>query len=160
MIFAFLLFLSAIFPAAAFDDMPLAVAVTRPTTAPVAVEEMIQRGEDPNAVDDNGMTPLMLAAKHAENPAVIAALIDNGAIIDKRNPYTGQTALFYAAQFNKNPKIPMLLIRKGADPVIKDFHARTIKRVLSFNPALPQDMFDDYFAGDSAASSTVSPASR
>lgn len=158
MIRVFICFLLAAFPAAAFEEMPLPVAVTRPTTSPVAVLEMLQRGEKANSVDQDGMTPLMLAAKYAENPKIIDVLVSHGADVNRRNIFTGQTALFYAARYNKNPEIPRSLIRYGSSIWAVDLRGRTIKQMLSENPVLQPDILDDYLFDEDVSPSVSAPA--
>lgn len=148
------------FPAKAFEDMPLSVAVTRPTTSHVAVLEMVQRGEDPDTPDKDGMTPLMLAARHAKDPLIIDVLISSGAKVDRRNLFTGQTALFYALRYSKDPKVPRALLRYGASVSLRDLRGRGVTKMLADNPALPADLLDDYLTIEEGSPSSGESASR
>ncbi len=55
-----------------------------------------------------------------DNPAVITALLKEGAYINARKGKYSRTPLHLAAQFNENPKIIITLLEAGADPKAKD----------------------------------------
>ncbi|MCE1186876.1 MAG: ankyrin repeat domain-containing protein [Rhodocyclales bacterium] len=60
-----------------------------------AVTQWVQKGMDVNATDAHGNTLLILAARE-DQPAVVEALIRQGARLDARNP-AGDTALMLAS---------------------------------------------------------------
>jgi hypothetical protein len=41
---------------------------------------LIEAGADVNAKDDDGNTPLMIAAQHSSTPAIVTLLIEAGAV--------------------------------------------------------------------------------
>ena len=84
-------------------------------TATVAdVQKEIKNGADVNARTEDGLTPLMLAARDNRTPEVTLALIKNGADMNARAEY-GDTPLMIAAGFNPNPEVILALIKNGAD---------------------------------------------
>ena len=92
----------------------------------------IEAGADINAKNDDGATPLMLAAGYSGDPEIIRALIGAGANVNEAarepNPspdeapgdIEGMTPLMWAAEFNGNPEILAALIQGGADVNAKD----------------------------------------
>ena len=62
--------------------------------------QLIQEGAEVNAVGEDGMTALMLAAKNNSNPEVTTALVRNGADINAR-AQDGRRALDFA-ESNRN----------------------------------------------------------
>ena len=58
-------------------------------------------------------TPLHLAARYNENPAVIEALIAAGAKV-REDDSSDQTPLHFAARYNENPAVADALIAAGA----------------------------------------------
>ena len=93
----------------------------------ITVEQLaacLDAGADPKAQDENGLTPLHLAAVGNENPAVIAALLEAGADLKARNK-DGMTPLHLAAWFNGNPAVIAALLEAGADPKARDEFGNT-----------------------------------
>lgn len=80
------------------------------STNPVIIDLLIDRGAKPNATDDYGTTPLILAAGN-DSLQVAEALIRRGAINDRRSK-TGN-ALDAAAPSASSPEILRLLVRSG-----------------------------------------------
>ncbi|MBT7616692.1 MAG: hypothetical protein HN590_05340 [Calditrichaeota bacterium] len=80
------------------------------------VSMLVRFGANPNAIDEDGMTPLIRAInqhKHsAPDSSYFAELINNGAEIDYQPP-NGQTALTIAI-INNNPELAGLLFERGA----------------------------------------------
>ena len=68
---------------------------------------------DLSETDDNGMTPLMLAAANNPDSEVAAVLLENGAEINATN--VGMTALNWAALNNPNADVVNLLLKNGAE---------------------------------------------
>ena len=79
------------------------------------VTACLDTGVDLEAKDDDGRTPLHLAAFYNENPAVIEALLAAGADVKAQDKYK-RTPLHRAAQFNENPAVIEALLNAGADP--------------------------------------------
>jgi ankyrin repeat protein len=65
--------------------------------APGAVRELLAAGAAADAKNDDGMTPLMLAAD-AGRSACVAALVEGGAAVDTPALESHMTALHFAAQ--------------------------------------------------------------
>ena len=81
-----------------------------------AVEDVtrcLDAGTDPNARDENGGTPLHVAARNNDNPAVTVALLDAGADPDARTEF-GFTPLHGAAGFNADPAVTAALLDAAA----------------------------------------------
>ena len=68
----------------------------RRTGTPQSVQAAINQGADVNAMNKDGMTPLMAAAFGNSNSDVITTLVKAGAYVDARDE-DGETALMYAA---------------------------------------------------------------
>ena len=78
------------------------------------VADCLASGADLEERDNNGQTPLHLAAGTNENPAVITALLDAGADLEARHN-GGLTPLHGAAVNNENPAVISALLDAGAD---------------------------------------------
>jgi ankyrin repeat protein len=78
------------------------------------INETIEAGANVNAVDENGMTPLMFAAGANSDPEVAKALIDAGAYVNASG-IGGGTPLMSAALINSNPEVITILVNAGAD---------------------------------------------
>ena len=70
----------------------------------------------------------MIAAANTSYPEVINILAKTGINVNAKAK-DGQTALMYAARFNKNPQVLSALIKAGADVNAKDslFFGKTAK---------------------------------
>ena len=79
------------------------------------VRAAIAAGATVEARTENGWTPLMLAARYNERPAVTAELLSAGAEARARDP-DGWTPLMFAARDNPNPAVIAVLVGAGADP--------------------------------------------
>jgi ankyrin repeat protein len=84
------------------------------------IERLVAAGADPNAVDENGETPLHFACDRGQLEAVRALLLA-GADPNAREEQ-GQTPLMYAVvcECDATADIADLLIRAGADVEAKD----------------------------------------
>jgi len=95
--------------AGSFDDFFRAVARDDPRT----VGALLERGFDPNALDDKGQLALVLAIKE-DSPKVVAVLLNHPAIkVDEANA-NGETALMMAALKGNVDLTKRLLERGGA----------------------------------------------
>ena len=71
---------------------------------------------DLEAGNASGLTPLHAAATHAEDPAVIQALLDAGAQVEATDPVSGATPLSLAIRDNGTPTIIEVLLAAGSNP--------------------------------------------
>ena len=88
-----------------------------------SVKQHLSAGADLNAIDDGGMTPLMLAADDA-HIKIAELLIANGADLNSKSRLVGMTSL-HAAACDNQKEITALLIVKGADINAKDSNNKT-----------------------------------
>lgn len=79
---------------------------------------------DVTIADEDGGTPLHLAALGAQDPAVIKVLIAAGADVGARDK-AARTPLHWAALINENPLILAALIDAGADVNAQDIWSQT-----------------------------------
>ena len=98
-----------------------------------SVQAAIDKGEDPNARDKDGTTPLMYAAGYNQNPQVITTLLKAGADINARDRYNNMTPLMYAAWFNQNPEQITTLLAAGADAKAKSSVGKTAFDFAQYN---------------------------
>ena len=84
------------------------------------IEKAIQAGADFYSADQNGITPLMNAARYNKNPDVILLLIKKGAQVNIRESRGyGYTPLLFAAAYN-NARVVEALVKNGADLNVTD----------------------------------------
>ena len=77
---------------------------------------LLRKAADPNALDDNGWSPLHFAAQ-AQSAPVTAALLQAGADVSLRDSF-GNTPLFRAvSSFRGDGSVIQLLRSAGADPI-------------------------------------------
>jgi uncharacterized protein len=88
------------------------------------VQAAISKGADVSATNDDGWTPLMMAAYSNKNPEVITVLLKAGANLSAGNRY-GVTALILAASANQNPEVLVTLLKAGADAKAHDVTGAT-----------------------------------
>ncbi len=81
--------------------------------SPEEVRTAIEAGAEVEQKNDQGQTPLMIAARYNRNPRVVEILLDRGAIMEARDN-KGRTPLYYAAAFNSNERVMRALIWRGA----------------------------------------------
>jgi ankyrin repeat protein len=93
-------------------------------------KHLINTGEKPNPLDNNGLTPLHLAAYHSDDTEMIDLLLEaqkksqGDERIDNLNKHDGITAL-HSAAIASNEITAKHLIERGADPNRKDKFGRT-----------------------------------
>jgi uncharacterized protein len=78
-----------------------------------AVRTLLERGADPKMCSVTGTSPLMLAAA-AGSAEAVEVLLDAGSDVNARESARGQTAIMFAAAYDRVPVI-RLLARRGAD---------------------------------------------
>ena len=86
------------------------------------VRDLLARGADPNAANDEGRPPLVSAILGGSLP-LIDVLLDAGADVDARDPH-GWTPLHFAAQ-EVLPEMAARLIARGADVNAQDEEGNT-----------------------------------
>jgi ankyrin repeat protein len=84
---------------------------------------LLDKGADPNAKNDSGVTALMLAAARASSPA-LQILLDRGAEVNARDRI-GRTALTIAVRQGDADPVQLLLEHK-ADPNARDQAGRSV----------------------------------
>ena len=94
---------------------PPAPSGSFPAQIPRVTATLLEAGADPNAREEDGATPLLLAAWFRAPLAVIAALLEAEADPNARQR-DGRTSLHYAATYSDNPAIIAALVEAGADP--------------------------------------------
>jgi uncharacterized protein len=95
--------------------------------SPADVQAAIAKGADVNAKDDNGATPLLLAAQTNGNPDVIKVLAKAGADLNAKDangctPLVGnlENTKPNAASLDSAPLPIPALLKKGADAKVAD----------------------------------------
>jgi ankyrin repeat protein len=86
------------------------------------VRDLLRRGADPDARNDEGRPPLVSAVLGGSLP-LLEVLLKGGAEVDARDPH-GWTALHFAAQ-EVLPEMAERLIAKGADVNAQDEEGNT-----------------------------------
>ena len=82
------------------------------------LELLLDRKADPNMTEEDGTTPLMLAAKHG-SCAAVKLLLKAEADPNRALFHNDRTPLYFAAQGN-HADIVKLLLRHGADPTVAE----------------------------------------
>jgi len=77
------------------------------------IDDLIKRGKDINATNENGMTPLLYCLQQ-RNVEIAEVFINAGANVNAFD-IERRGSLFYAIQYCKNEEIIYSLIKKGAD---------------------------------------------
>ena len=88
------------------------------------VTALLEAGADLKARDENGWTPLHVAAASSENPGIVTALLEAGADLKARDE-NGWTPLHVAAASSENPGIVTALLEAGADLKARDQFGQT-----------------------------------
>ena len=103
------------------------------------VSDCLAAGADIGVRDDDGYTPLHLAAWGNGNPAVITALAAAEADMGVQEYEEGWTPLHLAARYNDNPAIITALVAAGADVGARDDDGDTPLHLAAWgndNPAI------------------------
>ena len=91
------------------------------TATPEQVTACLEtRTVDLDAQNASGLTPLQAAAIHAQDPAVIQALLDAGAQVEAADAVSGATPLSLAIRENGVPAIIEVLLAGGSNPDTPD----------------------------------------
>jgi len=91
------------------------------------VKRAVWMGADVNGKNDDGVSPLDLAASRG-NVEIVQVLIENKADVNAVETASGWTPLFHAAE-KGHVEVAELLIGHGADMAIKDSNERTARDV-------------------------------
>ena len=78
------------------------------------ISRCLNTGADPNARDEDGLTPLHYAATESETPAIVTALVRAGSNPNARDE-KGRTPLHYAVLKSTTPAVVTALVKAGAD---------------------------------------------
>lgn len=89
------------------------------TGTPRQIQAAIAQSVDVNALNQYGLTPLMIAAAYNKNPTVVSMLLKAGADLEARDQY-GNTALMGAATLQQNPQVIAALLDAGAHLEARD----------------------------------------
>jgi len=87
-----------------------------------SINVLLSDGTDVDTVDQDGNTPLMVAA-HVGNPRIMNIILDHNPDINKQNK-NGVTALMIAAETGQFHAVEMLVAR-GADQTIQNANGNT-----------------------------------
>jgi ankyrin repeat protein len=94
-----------------------------------AVERAIEEGSDVNERQLSrrgpGMTPLMLASAHNQDPEVVRVLIEHGAKVNARDG-DGRSALMLAMGRAQDDGVVRMLVEHGAKVTSRDAEGRTV----------------------------------
>lgn len=89
---------------------------------PAVVASLLDSGIDPNILNEDGGSPLMLASYHGFLP-IVETLLRHGAKVDAKNSRQ-ETALRLAG--SAHPDVVKVLLEHGADPNVRDFYGKTL----------------------------------
>ena len=115
----------------------LQFAATKGT--PEVIGILLKAGADPDVGDNDGDTALMFALQTKQARAVWEPLALAVKKVNHQNN-SGRTVLHYAAEYKGSPELVRLLLKRGADPKLKDNSGKTPADTAraNGNPALAQ----------------------
>lgn len=87
---------------------------------PVMLEFLLQRGADPDAENNVGTTPLMMACANASFEMTKTLIAFKANINKRQHSDKHETALMQAAQRYNSEDVINLLLKSGADPLLTD----------------------------------------
>ena len=90
---------------------------------PETIQHLLDKGVDPNLLDDHGLTGLMYATNYKFALDVLPAFLNHGAKVDAKDN-KGRTALMWAASHG-NEQIVRFLLEHGADVNAADANGDT-----------------------------------
>jgi uncharacterized protein len=118
------------------------------------VQDALARGTDVNARDENGITPLMVAAKGSrpdlsdpsatDHPEVVQCLVEHGAEVNAATD-TGFAALLWAARYG-HAKVVRVLLDKGANVNARDQDGLTALKWATTNRVASPPAYDQVIA--------------
>ena len=127
------------------DDWNLVESVLKRN--PDAVMLLLERGADPNAVAEGGMTALMFAAESGD-VLMVKMLVLNGASLDFSD--AERTTPLLIAVFNRHFDVAHFLLEKGADPDHRDsYQGSALLYAAAINDYEIADLLLYYGASDS-----------
>ena len=94
------------------------------------VKELLEKGADVNAKDNNDSTALIKASESG-HPEVVAMLLKNGADVNAKT--TGRTTALIKAILYKHPEIVQMLLENGADVNAKTMYGSTMLSLASWD---------------------------
>jgi ankyrin repeat protein len=94
------------------------------TSNVTVVDFLLSKGANPNVADQNGATPLHVAAYCADKTDVLDLILEKEKVDINRRDKDGQTALHYAVRGKRLDNVDYLL-ENGADPAIRDENGDT-----------------------------------
>lgn len=110
------------------------MGIVQTCDSPDVVLNALQEGANVNETNEEGMTPLMEAAKSNQNVHILFALLNAGAKIEAMDK-KGRSALAWAAGNNSSPMVISALIEAGADVNHVDAEQKTaLMYAAQFNP--------------------------
>jgi ankyrin repeat protein len=98
--------------------------LTMATSDVTTVRFLLSKGANPNVADQNGATPLHVAAYCADTTEVIKLILEKKEVVINRLDNDGQTALHYAVRGKRVDNVRYLL-ENGADRTIRDQNGLT-----------------------------------
>ena len=110
------------------------MGIVQTCDSPDVVLNALQEGANVNETHEEGMTPLMEAAKSNQNVHILFTLLSAGAKVDAVDS-KGRSALAWAAGNNSSPMVISALIEAGANVNHVDVNQKTaLMYAAQFNP--------------------------
>lgn len=96
------------------------------------VQKAIDIGENVNAVNAYGFTPLMIAAMNSNSPELLALLLDNGADINAQS-HLGFTPIMLAVLYTSNTEVIEMILSYDPDLTLRNKNDLTVFDYLDYN---------------------------